>query len=330
MVHRPLRPGAGGRAAQRAARRRVDRAGDGLGRAPAARRRADRPRHQRDPRPRAGRAPRRATRSRSRSARPRTCARVRCPRSPSTRCRRWWRPACRCRSTPTTRRCSRPTLSREYAVAAELLRLDGPGWPSWPGPAVRQSFADDAARRGPSWPRSTRTPRRTRRCTARQSGLIGPLVGWVDGPAHADLPARRTGSRRADASVREATAADAPAMGRVQAEAWRASYADRPAGRDPGRAGAGSAGCGLAGGDGAAADRARTGCWSRWRRASWWGSPRSVRAEGRPPQVGELVALVVTPGAQRGWPRVAAAQRGGRPAPGQVGLRAAGGLGPGR
>ena len=54
----PFRRGAGRRSALRAARRRDDRAGDGLGVAPPARRRADRPRHLVGPGPGAARPPR--------------------------------------------------------------------------------------------------------------------------------------------------------------------------------------------------------------------------------------------------------------------------------
>ena len=57
LVRAALRAGPGGRPAQRAPRRGVDRPRDGLGRHPAPGRRANRPRHQRDPRPRPGPIP---------------------------------------------------------------------------------------------------------------------------------------------------------------------------------------------------------------------------------------------------------------------------------
>jgi GNAT superfamily N-acetyltransferase len=117
----------------------------------------------------------------------------------------------------------------------------------------------------------------------------------MDLPTPTFRPADRVPS--ADASVRAATAADAGAMGRVQAVAWRSSYgdvlpADTLAGLEPERLG------------------------DVWRDAVVRppsGAHRVLVAlaagelvgfaaigpsEGPQPEVGELVALVVAPGAQ--------------------------------
>jgi GNAT superfamily N-acetyltransferase len=117
----------------------------------------------------------------------------------------------------------------------------------------------------------------------------------MDLPTPTFRPADRVPS--ADASVREATAADAPGMGRVQAAAWRASYA------------------GVLPADALAAlePEALGEVWRDGLVRPPSGSHRVLvalsagvlvgfaaigPAEEAPPQVGEIVAFVVTPEAQ--------------------------------
>jgi GNAT superfamily N-acetyltransferase len=117
----------------------------------------------------------------------------------------------------------------------------------------------------------------------------------MDLPTPTFRPADRVPS--ADASVREATAADAPGMGRVQAAAWRASYAgvlpaDALAALEPAELGE---------------------VWHDALVRPPSGSHRVLvalsagdlvgfaaigPAEGSPPAVGEILALVVDPDAQ--------------------------------
>ena len=108
-VQAVLRPGDRGRPALRAARRRDDGPGDGLGRADRPARRAHRARHELRPGPEAARAPRRAPHRRWRSARRPTSRPARSAPSTSTPSRSSSGPESSSRSTPTTRRCSAPT-----------------------------------------------------------------------------------------------------------------------------------------------------------------------------------------------------------------------------
>ena len=142
------------------ARRRDDRPGDGLGRRPAARRRADRPRHQRRAGPRAARPPGRRGHPagglpvlQRRHPRGRAARRPPAARRSSTR-------ACRSPSTPTTRRCSAPPSTR-----------------STPSPP---SCSTSTRRGSPSW-RGRRCGRRSRRTSVKAS-----LLAEIDGVRAAD------------------------------------------------------------------------------------------------------------------------------------------------
>ena len=149
--------------------------------------------------------------------------------------------------------------------------------------AVRQSFADE-----PSQATDPGRDRRLRRATSRIGGpvgRIGPLVGWPDGPAAADLPtADRVPS--ADASVRAATA-ETPrrwARSRRRRGGRRTPTCCRP--RRSTRSTPTAVADGLARGHRAAAERVALGAGRRWPRATLVGfaaigpagpAPRSAR-----------------------------------------------------
>ena len=209
-VQAVLRPGPRGRAAQRPARGRDHRAGDDLGRAARARRRADRARHLRRAGPAAdgppGRAPDPAggVPDLQRADPGGRVAR----RAPARRPGR--RRACRSASTPTTRRCSAPRSRRSTRSPPGCSTSTPPGSPSWPAPRSAQSSCRRPARRRCS-PRSTPTraglrPARAQRaysgsCQTASTARM-PIVSIAD-PAHQPAPVEgRAGSSSGSVSRR--------------------------------------------------------------------------------------------------------------------------------
>ena len=143
-VQAVLRPGAGGRAALRAARRGDHRPADRLGRPARAGRRADRPRHLRRAGPGAARPPRRAAHPAGglpdlQRAHPGRRPHRGAPAAAAGRGRASWSP-----STPTTRRCSAPPSTTSTRSPPGCSTPVPRGSRHWPGTAVSASFLDPA------------------------------------------------------------------------------------------------------------------------------------------------------------------------------------------
>ena len=176
---RRLRPGPRRRPAQRAARRRDDRAADGVGRAARPRRRAHRARHLVGAGPRPASPTSSSTGSRSRSAPPPTSRRARSTCSRTTRSAQLHDAGVLVTVNSDDPPMFGTTLNREYEIAADLLDLDEARHRR-AGQERRAGLVPRRRRQvGARRPRSTRTPpaessdREGRRARARSDDL-----GW--------------------------------------------------------------------------------------------------------------------------------------------------------